>query len=114
MGCAPRHVWVESISADGAISEHKIPSGSSVAAVSPGPDGNLYYVGLTVVKGNLDGNNRLGRVTSAGQIAEFSVDTQGRDTFNLVVGTDKTLWLAASVQPIEAGTSSITRITLPQ
>ncbi|HEX9414396.1 MAG TPA: hypothetical protein VF916_12900, partial [Ktedonobacterales bacterium] len=117
--CQLGQTWVASITPDGTVSEHKVPASSTVEALYNGPDGNLYYVGLSLqtvpFSGNkrLSGNNRLGRVTPTGAITEYAVSTARQDTFNLVASTGKTLWLTGSVQTNEQGSSTITRIALP-
>lgn len=111
--CQLGQTWVDSITPDGTVSEHKVPAGSTVEALYNGPDGNLYYVGLSLQTVPFSGNNRLGRVTPTGEITEYAVSTARQDTFNLVAGTGKTLWLTGSVQTNEQGSSTITRITLP-
>jgi virginiamycin B lyase len=111
--CRSFQTWVDGITPDGAVSEHKVPAGTTVVGLYGGPDGNLYYVGLSLQTVPVSGSNRLGRVTPTGAITEYAVSTARQDTFNLIAGTGKTLWLTGSVQTNEQGSSTITHIALP-
>jgi virginiamycin B lyase len=111
--CPLGQAWVDRITPDGTVSEHKVPAGTTVVRLYGGPDGNLYYVGLSLQTVPVSGSTRLGRVTPTGAITEYAVSTARQDTFNLVAGTGKTLWLTGSVQTNEQGSSTITHIALP-
>jgi virginiamycin B lyase len=110
-GCHITQSHLDRVSPGGAITEYAVPSGSVVANLYNGPNGNLYYVGLSDTLKS--GNNRLGRVSPSGQIVEYTVPTEHESAFNLVAGSGNVLWLTGSPQPGQAGISRIFRITLP-
>ena len=59
--------------------------GSGPHAIVPGPDGNLWFTEYS--------GKRIGRITPAGQIAEFAVPAQPLD---IVAGHDGNLWFNTS------------------
>jgi hypothetical protein len=63
------------------------PDGSShVAALTPGPDGNVWFV-------DDHEPSAIGRITPAGEISEFE-DPSGRTPVDLVTGPDGNVWIA--------------------
>lgn len=111
-GCHITRSQLGRVSPAGAVTEYSVPSDSVVTQLYNGPDGNLYYVGLSDALKY--GNNRLGRVTPGGQVVEYTVPTQHQSAFTLVAGPSNTLWLTGSPQAGQPGTSTIIRIMLPR
>lgn len=62
-----------------------------------GPDGNLWFTE--------SGVDRIGRITPAGTITEFTTPTADSNPTGIAVGADGNLWFA------ESGTSDIGRVT---
>lgn len=72
-------------------------TGSAPAAITAGPDGNLWYA---------DESDHIGRVTTAGVITEFSAGiTAGAVPAAITAGPDGNLWFT------ESGRDGIGRIT---
>src|SRR5262249_14711943 len=54
-----------------------------------GPDGNLWFTENDSV------SNRIGRITTSGQVTEFPIPTSGANPFGITVGPDNSLWFTA-------------------
>ena len=81
------------------ITEHSvgITAGSEPWWITAGPDGALWFT-------EIDGN-RVGRITTAGAVTEYSAGITGTNLEQITVGPDGALWFT------EAGGSRIGRIT---
>jgi virginiamycin B lyase len=77
------------ITTEGAASVVAIPAGSSVLALTAGPDGALWYAGL-----GRGGGGRLGQVTAAGA-NEFALPGEPFSANAIVTGPDQALWFTA-------------------
>ena len=82
-----------------------LASGARALAITDGPDGNLWFAGIRYAP-NFSGD--LGRITPAGQVAEFPLPAEGSgelEASGIVAGPDGSLWFT------ESGASKIGRIT---
>src|SRR5262249_16831374 len=80
----------------GTLSEFPIPTTSSrSSSIVAGPDGNLWFTEQS--------GNKVGRVTPAGIITEFSIP--GSNPIGIAAGADGNLWFT------EFGANKIGRIT---
>jgi streptogramin lyase len=75
---------------------HVTTPGSNLRDITPGPDGNLWFTEL--------GGHKVGRITTAGVITEFSLGITSRP-FSIVSGPDNNLWVT------DPGQNTIVRIT---
>src|SRR5579885_1682123 len=66
----------------GKITEFPLPEGSNPRGITAGPDGNLWFTE----------SDKIGRITSDGQIIMFSVPTPGRFPWEITAGPDGSLW----------------------
>ena len=65
--------------------EFAIPTaGSQPNGITAGPDGDLWFTET--------GGNKIGRITTAGSIAEFPVPTSGSFPRGIAAGPDGNLW----------------------
>ncbi len=64
----------------GAIREFPLPNGTHAVAIAAGPDGNMWFT---------EGVAKVGRISPAGEIVEFSVT---RPSLGIAAGTDGDLW----------------------
>jgi streptogramin lyase len=72
--------------ASGTINEYVDKNATSVAAITVGSDGNLWYVGVN------GGNGLLGKITTAGNITDTTVASTGYVA--IASGSDGHLWVA--------------------
>jgi virginiamycin B lyase len=87
------------------FAEFPIPSASSPFTITAGPDGALWFTEANV--------NKIGRITAAGAVTEFSLPTNvpgffgngNNGPFGITAGPDGALWFA------EFATNQIGRIT---
>src|ERR1700693_330612 len=82
--------------ADGSTTVYTLPYGQ-LNAIATGPDGNLWFTEQAT--------DKIGRITTAGVITEFSIPTAGSFPTGIAAGPDGNLWF------MESGASKIGRIT---
>lgn len=88
---------IDQVNASGAVTAFTIPDGSDAYAITAGPDGALWF--------GLDGSNQLGRMTTGGTFAEFSLPEPGAtDGSNISIGAlttgpDNNLWFTDDQTP---------------
>jgi virginiamycin B lyase len=81
-----------------AIDEFPIPTPTSLpTGITAGPDGAIWFVE--------ENGNRVGRITTSGQITEFLIPTASATPQEIVAGPDGALWFT------EYGNNKIGRIT---
>jgi streptogramin lyase len=85
------------ITPDGVITEIPIPAASAGGPLTLGPDGNFWFVESL--------QNRIARVSMAGQLTEFAVPTAKSAPSSIVAGADGNLWF------VEQDADKIGRIT---
>ena len=89
---------VPRLAAQPTIVEYPVPtSGSSPQDITPGRDGNLWFVETAA--------NKIGRITTAGSITEYSIPTASSGPIAITQGSDGNLWF------IEGSAANIGRIT---
>jgi len=64
---------------------------SGPLGITAGPDGNLWFTEYNEV------GTKIGRITTAGAITEFTVSTENGRPFTLTVGPDNDIWFTESV-----------------
>src|SRR2546423_650193 len=64
------------------------PSASQPDGITPGPDGNLWFVETQ--------GNKVGRITTFGAITEFNVPTANSRPVGITAGPDGNLWFTES------------------
>src|SRR5260221_3858757 len=80
------------------IGECPIPTtGALTLNIAAGPDGALWFAEF--------GTNKIGRITTAGVVTEFTVPTAGSSPQGIVAGPDGALWFT------EEHASKVGRIT---
>ena len=84
------------------LTEFSLPANSQPGQITVGPDGNLWF---TVSGGN---GNKIGRITPAGVITQFSVPTVNGVPAGITAGPDGNLWFTEN----GVGGNKIGRITL--
>src|SRR5215471_15162298 len=101
--CAVTAAWALS----GKIIEFPVPTANSGPfGITAGPDGNLWFTEAGFTLGGVTGGgHKIGRITTAGSITEFSIPTAGSFPVGITAGPDGNLWF------IEALTGNIGRIT---
>jgi virginiamycin B lyase len=67
------------------ITEFPLPAGSNPSGIVTGPDGNLWFTEFSV-------NPKVGRITTAGAVTEFSVPRPDATPSGIVAGPDGNLW----------------------
>jgi virginiamycin B lyase len=72
----------------GVVTEYALAGGSTPRAIVAAPDGNLYFAEY--------GSGRIGQISIAGTIAEFSVPTANSAPSGLSVGPDGNIWFTES------------------
>jgi virginiamycin B lyase len=88
---------------DGTVSEFDLPKGEPVAALTLGPEGDVWFVRT----GYGDkAEAQVGRMTTAGAVTQFPLEA-GSDPTSIVVGPDGALWfnegLAGKIGRITTG-----------
>ncbi len=71
-----------------AATENKVTKGSWPRGITAGPDGNLWFAEMA--------GNKIGRITTKGEIAEFAVPTADAQPYGVVTGPDKMIWFTES------------------
>jgi streptogramin lyase len=69
----------------------------SVGSIAVGPDGNLWFT---------DGNEAIGRITTAGVITEHAIPTPGSNPHDIAAGPDGAMWFT------ENGSNKIGRLAI--
>ena len=88
---------IDKVSADGTVQSFTIPTGDDASAITTGPDGALWFA--------LDGNNQIGRMTTAGTFSEYSLPEPGTTDGStvsigaLTTGPDGNLWFTDDSTP---------------
>ena len=67
-----------------------IPSGSDARSIVQGPDGNLWFT--------LPEVNKIGRITPAGVVTEFSLPVAGSHPCGIAAGPDGNLWFTQTAR----------------
>lgn len=67
------------------ITEFPLPTGSNPSGIAAGPDGNLWFTEFSV-------SPKIGRITTAGAITEFSTPRPDATPSGIVAGPDGNLW----------------------
>jgi virginiamycin B lyase len=82
------------ITTGGAISEFTLPTaGSGPFGITAGPDGALWFTEAAPLDGAaVPHGTRIGRITTAGVITEFTTPTAGSGPFGITTGPDGALW----------------------
>jgi streptogramin lyase len=83
--------------APGEIASFELPWGSEPEGIATGPDGNLWFAER--------GSNSIGRLTPAGELAEFPLPTAHAEPFQVTAGPDGDVWFT------ESGSGDVGRIT---
>jgi virginiamycin B lyase len=82
----------------GVATTYAVPSSPGIGyGITAGPDGNLWFVN--------QGNNTLARITTAGVVTEFGLNTNVTPQ-DVALGPDNNLWIA------ENGTNNIARVNV--
>jgi virginiamycin B lyase len=86
------------ITTSGQIREFPLPNRGDVQCgkvcprgIVTGPDGALWF---TESQFSLGGGNRIGRMTTGGQLAEYTVPTANSAPWDLAVGADGNIWFS--------------------
>ncbi len=72
----------------GDIDQFRLPSGNQPIAITPGPDGALWFTESTGIKGGV----AIGRITPAGNVTEFPGVEPSFSAQAIVAGSDENLW----------------------
>jgi virginiamycin B lyase len=93
---------VGQITVDGALSEWVVPVlpgavSNGVAGITAGPDGNVWFA--------LSNSDRIARITSGGQISQFTLPSRYSSPQEIIIGPDGLLWFT------EPGAQRIGRIS---
>jgi streptogramin lyase len=86
----------------GKIIEFPIPTANSGPfGITAGPDGNLWFTeaGFTFT-GVTGSGNKIGRITTAGSITEFSIPTANSFPVGITAGPDGNLWFIEAIGKI--------------
>jgi hypothetical protein len=75
--------------AGGDLTEFSLPAGSIATDITTGPDGALWFTE--------NASNKIGRITTAGAIAEFPIPTAGSGLRGIITGPDGALWFTENV-----------------
>src|SRR5438552_4135844 len=73
----------------GDVVEFSLPPGSHPEGIAPAPDGNLWFAEAA--------GNKIGRITTKGKIAQFSIPTPSSSPKGIAPGPDGNLWFAEDV-----------------
>jgi streptogramin lyase len=86
------------------ITEFVLPAGSNPYGITAGPDGNVWFTEQGL-------NPKIGRITPAGTIAEFSLPQLNAIPVEIVAGPDGNLWFTATGRDGRLAPSYIGQIT---
>jgi len=101
---------VATASAQVTLTEFPLPtSGSRPYTIVAGPDGALWFTESI--------GNKIGRITTNGQIAEFPVPTPGSGPYGIAVGADGNIWFTErfgdKIGRFSLATRQFTEFTIP-
>ena len=74
-----------SLAAPPPIDEFAVPTPSALVGVAAGPDGTLWFTETSA--------DRIGRITAAGAVTEFTVPSASSSPSGITAGPDGALWL---------------------
>lgn len=80
---------------DGTITEYPLPNANSgPMLITNGPDGALWFTesGPEDYNGTPAGGNRIGRITTSGDITEYAVPTANSQPWGIATGSDGNMW----------------------
>jgi streptogramin lyase len=82
------------ITPDGVVTEFELPRpNSGPGDITAGADGSLWFVELGGVMDGIEvDGNRVGRITTAGEVTEFPIPSPGGTPINIAAGPDGNLW----------------------
>jgi streptogramin lyase len=86
----------------GDVSQFPLPAASAPEGIAVGPDGALWFTE--------GGSNKIGRLTTGGELREFPVPTLGLGPSEIAAGPDGNLWFTENTSA-EGSRSKIGRIT---
>jgi streptogramin lyase len=95
----------------GVVTEFMLPSDTTSEApfaITAGPDGNIWFTEIPTGFTLNEPAGRIGRITPAGQITEFTLPTAGSEPRAITAGPDENLWFTENGP---AGGRKIGRIT---
>jgi streptogramin lyase len=72
------------ITPDGIVTQFPLAEGSDPSTIAAGPDGALWFVMAAL--------NRIGRITTSGQVSSFAVPTPASGLTGIASGPDGNLW----------------------
>jgi streptogramin lyase len=81
-----REATILRLGADGAILKMGTIDGALISSMVAGPDGNVWYTDTV--------GNRIGRISSSGQVALYPTPQKGGEPNSIVLGPDAKLWFA--------------------
>lgn len=97
------------ITTEGSLTEFDLPAKSWPLEITTGPDGNLWFTNA--------GRPTIGRITPAGVITEFVVNTpeSGQSTIAITAGPDGALWFTETAGVVGRITTSgtVTEFIVP-
>jgi len=76
------------ITTAGASAEFALPPMANVSKIVSGPDGNMWFTD--------GGTNQIGRITTSGDVTEYSIPTPNSGPFGISLGPDGNLWFTES------------------
>jgi len=80
---------------DGTVTEYPLPNANSgPLLITNGPDGALWFTesGPDNYNGTPQGGNRIGRITTSGDITEYAVPTANSQPWGIATGSDGNIW----------------------
>ena len=102
---------IERITADGKINEFALPNPDAQPwGITTGPDGALWFTEASCIRKpgpRCIIGNKIGRITTAGLVTEFTVPTDGSGPHSITAGPDGALWFT------EYYGSRVGRLVLP-
>ena len=101
---------IDRVTVDGKVTTFAIPDSGNVNTIVAGADGNLYF--------SLDGNNQLGKITTAGVVSEFTFPNDAAQNANgpidmagLTPDSNGTIWFVDQTNP-QVGSVSLSNALL--
>jgi len=85
-------ISVDRITTAGVIGKYPIPSGRSPGAIALGPDGALWFT----ESGSSD--DGIGRITTSGNITEYTLPAPNSFPYGIAAGPDGALWFTESTR----------------
>jgi virginiamycin B lyase len=68
------------ITTSGVVTQHSIPTASTLYGITSGPDGALWFAEVSA--------NQIGPITTAGVVSEYPVPTANSNPFGMTAGLD--------------------------